>query len=93
MDQFEIVDHRQLVKDCFEDFMEITVKAILKLKEQTPVESQSKNQTTSVTLQRPETGKKFTKEPVLMKDFLKSLPKENKPELNKPEKRVKLSET
>ena len=32
-DLFEVVDHRQLVKDCFQDYMEITVKAILKLKE------------------------------------------------------------
>ncbi len=31
-DLFEIVDHRQLVRDCFQDFMEVTVKAVLKLK-------------------------------------------------------------
>ena len=28
-DKFEIVDHSQLVGNCFEDFMEVTVKAML----------------------------------------------------------------
>jgi len=49
-DQFEVVDHRQLVKDCFQDFMEITVKAILKLKEETTHESPIKPVITSSTV-------------------------------------------
>jgi hypothetical protein len=71
--------------------MEVTVKAILKLKEDSTQETQIKP-TPVIAQQRPVTGKKFTKEPTLMKDFLKSqeLAKQSK---NLPEKRVKLSET
>ena len=50
--------------------MEVTVKAILKLKEENTKETNIK-QTPVVAQQRPVTGKKFTKEPTLMKDFLK----------------------
>jgi hypothetical protein len=50
--------------------MEVTVKAILKLKEDSTQDSSIKP-TPVVAQQRPVTGKKFTKEPTLMKDFLK----------------------
>ena len=33
-DSYEVVDHRQLVSECFQDFMHVTVKALLKLKDQ-----------------------------------------------------------
>jgi hypothetical protein len=70
--------------------MEVTVKAILKPKEDSTQESNIKPPVV-VAQQRPVTGKKFTKEPTLMKDFLKSqeLAKASK---NLPEKRVKLSD-
>jgi hypothetical protein len=53
--------------------MEITVKATLQLKEENTQESPVKPVAISTSQQRPVTGKKFTREPVLMKDIAKSL--------------------
>lgn len=90
-DLFEVVDHRQLVGDCFSDFMEVTIKAFLKLKDEPIIEAVLPVAATQSQL-RPASGKKFTSEPTSMKDVIKSI-KQNKVEKNVPEKRVKLSET
>ena len=71
-DLFEVVDHRQLVGDCFSDFMEITIKAFLKLKEEVPNETITA-QPAATTQLRPASGKKFTSEPTSMKDVIKSM--------------------
>jgi len=59
--------------------MEVTVKAVLKLKEQANAESPQKIPEIKSTLTMPQSGKRFSKEPVLMKDFIKSLGKDNLP--------------
>jgi hypothetical protein len=90
-DLFEVVDHRQLVGDCFSDFMEVTIKAFLKLKDE-PIIEATLPITAAPSQIKPASGKKFTSEPTSMKDVIKSI-KQNKVEKNLPEKRVKLSAT
>lgn len=71
-DVFEVVDHRQLVCECFSDFMEITVKAMLKPKVSAP--GLVVAALTPVSLKQLPPGKKFTREPSTMADLIKTLP-------------------
>lgn len=78
---YEVVDHRQLVHECFTDFMQVTVKALIKLKDQV----KPTVETPAVTLPAPQPaaklsleGKKFTREPSTMANFVKSLKDEGK---------------
>ena len=69
-ESFEIVDHAQLVGECFTDFMEVTVKALLRsaspvLKKPTVAKPNAKH------VQLPE--KKFSREPTTMDSLMKTI--------------------
>ena len=66
-DVFEIIDHKQLVGNCFRDFMEVTVKATLKLKAPEPAAAEPAKKEPSAL------KKSFPNEPSTMKDFIKGL--------------------
>jgi len=99
-DLFEIVDHRQLVSECFTDFMQVTVTAILKLKDEVPVVVKAPAVSLPVpepASKQPPAGKKFTREPSLMSNFIQNLKSESKlshdaVKLTETPKRQKLTE-
>lgn len=69
-DLFEIADHRQLVGDCFTDFIEVTVKAIIKPKD---VDVKPVTPSTTVAPAREALAvKKFTNEPTPVSTLNKS---------------------
>lgn len=69
-DLFEIVDHRQLVGDCFTDFIEVTVKAIIKPKD---VDVKPVTPATPVApVREAPSVKKFTNEPTPVSTLNKS---------------------
>ena len=97
-ESFEIVDHSQLVGECFTDFMEVTVKALLTEKlSSVPKKSAFttpvvKAVTKHITL--PE--KKFTREPTTMDSLMKTIKDKKTTRVNSdmqtPVKRQKLDE-
>jgi len=70
-ESFEIVDHSQLVGECFTDFMEVTVKALLRTTSVSPKPTVPKATTNAKHVQLPE--KKFTREPSTMDSLMKTI--------------------
>ena len=72
-DLFEIVDLGQLVGDCFSDFMEVTVKALLKSKDENKTPKAMPTQSTPAANAPKSQGKKITPQPSTMQDLKKAI--------------------
>ena len=80
-DVYEVVDHRSLIKEAFTDFMQVTVAALVKPKDEvkTVVETPAVSLPVSELAQKQlPAGKKFTREPTTMANFVASLKSEGK---------------